>query len=293
MKIKNIFRIVKNLLVKHFYKKPNVLSSIDTVDYIVKNRCSISRYGDGELSVMEGIGISFQDANETLAKKLKNVAKNTDTKMMVCIPDIFDKKRYNKKILKDSSCKFWDNEKLKREFLWRKYFESQSVLGDALISRFYMRNLHKSGVDEYVKKLKKIWDKRDIIFIEGKDSRLGYHNNLFDNSSSIKRILCPQKNAFDKYDEIVATIQKEAKKSDLIVLALGPTATAMAYDLHKLGFQALDLGHIDIEYEWFRMKATEKVPIPSKHVNECNSLGETSQNNLDKEYLDQIVARLY
>jgi len=41
------------------------------------------------------------------------------------------------------------------------------------------------------KKLKKIWDGKDIIIIESEKSRLGVGNDLFDNTKSIKRILCP------------------------------------------------------------------------------------------------------
>ena len=40
-------------------------------------------------------------------------------------------------------------------------------------------------------------------------------------------------------------------KDKLFILALGPMATVLAYDLARLGYRALDLGHIDIEYEWF------------------------------------------
>ena len=55
-------------------------------------------------------------------------------------------------------------------------------------------------------------------------------------------------------------------KDDLLILALGPAATVLAYELSGER-QCLDLGHIDIEYEWFRMGATTKVAIPSKYVN--------------------------
>ncbi len=40
---------------------------------------------------------------------------------------------------------------------------------------------------------------------------------------------------------------------------LGPTAKLLSYDLTKRGYQAIDLGHIDSEYEWFQMKAESKV----------------------------------
>lgn len=183
-------------------------------------------------------------------------------------------------------------EKIKREFLWRKHFNKSKVLGDAFISRFYLRKKDKSEVGTYVQKLKLIWKNRDIIFVEGKNSRLGYGNDLFDNAKSIKRILCPAENAFIKYNEILTSVKTNAKKDNLLILALGPTATVLAFDLYKAGFQALDLGHIDIEYEWFKMKATSKVPVPGKHVNECNDMGEMNKENLNQNYLKQILEEI-
>ena len=38
-------------------------------------------------------------------------------------------------------------------------------------------------------------------------------------------------------------------KKNLILISLGPTATVLAYDLSKLGYQAIDIGHTDLEYE--------------------------------------------
>ena len=43
----------------------------------------------------------------------------------------------------------------------------------------------------------------------------------------------------------------------------------LAYDLSELGYRALDIGHVDIEYEWFLQKATEKVKISGKYTSEA------------------------
>ena len=51
--------------------------------------------------------------------------------------------------------------------------------------------------------------------------------------------------------------------------ALGPTATILAYDLAKDNYWTIDIGHIDIEYIWFLKKATEKIAIEGRHVNEA------------------------
>ena len=55
--------------------------------------------------------------------------------------------------------------------------------------------------------------------------------------------------------------------------------------------QALDIGHIDIEYEWYRTGATTKTVVVGKATQEAHTSGE---NVLvaDPEYWIQIVARV-
>ena len=39
----------------------------------------------------------------------------------------------------------------------------------------------------------------------------------------------------------------------LILLMLGPTAKVLGFQLSREGYQAIDIGHIDSEYEWYQM----------------------------------------
>ena len=133
-----------------------------------------------------------------------------------------------------------------------------------------------------------MWDSENLLIVEGAYSRLGVSNDLFDNAKSIKRILCPQENAFDRYDIILNCIKK-SYHGELIILALGMTATVLAYDLAKEKIRALDLGHIDVEYEWYRMGATHKIPIPGKQMSECHG-GSCNSTSSDIRYLNQIIA---
>jgi len=134
-----------------------------------------------------------------------------------------------------------------------------------------------------------IWQEKDILIIEGTGSRLGYKNDLFGNAKSVRRILCPPENAFQKYDEILELSVKHAK-GKLVLLALGMTATVLAFDLAKKGFRTIDLGHIDIEYEWYRMKAKTKVPVPFRYMNEVSS--RDIEEIIDKVYLSQIIGEV-
>ena len=139
----------------------------------------------------------------------------------------------------------------------------------------------------YIKHLKKIWNGRDLCIIEGTQSRLGVGNDLFSNSNSIVRILCPALSAFSKYEEILSAA-KNISKDKLVLIALGQTATVLAYDLAENGYQAIDIGHIDVEYEWFLMKAKEKVALPNKFVNEVDD-GRKFTREQDSSYLKEII----
>lgn len=146
----------------------------------------------------------------------------------------------------------------------------------------------KTHSSHYFDFLKTIWENRDIVIIEGEESRLGVGNDLFSNTNSISRILCPKENAYKKYDEIFS-FARNLDKNKLILIALGATATVLAYDLHREGFQALDVGHVDIEYEWMKMGAMEKLPIKGKYVNEAKD-GREVINLQDELYKSQIIS---
>ena len=135
----------------------------------------------------------------------------------------------------------------------------------------------------YVDKLKSIWNNQDVLLVEGEFSRNGVGNDLFDNAKSLERILCPVKDAFNKYDEILSSIRLHGK-GKLVLMALGMTATVLAKDLLVDGIWAIDLGHIDTEYEWFRMKAKKKVAISYKIVNEVADKGDYQYLPEGREY---------
>jgi len=149
--------------------------------------------------------------------------------------------------------------------------------------------IKKKGIKKYIKQLKKIWDKKEVLIIEGRQSRLGIGNDLFDNMKSIQRIICPKENSFNIYDKIIKEVLKVSKKR-LILIALGPTATILSYDLYKLGYQAIDIGHVDIEYEWHLRKAKERIKIENKYVNEASNGRKNISKIKDKNYYNQIIS---
>ena len=261
-----------------------------TLDKIIKDKCSISRLGDGEFDLIWGIGIRYQKVNEKLRKKLLQILRSNEEKLLVGIGNALDFNYLEK--YTDSASNFWRGWTRDNKFRILKLLSKRKQYYSAQISRFYMDYNDKSNAEAYLKKLKALWDKKDVLIVEGEFSRLGVGNDLFDNMNSVQRIICPAENAFDIYEEILKEILKYGKDK-LILLALGPTATVLAYDLYKAGYWAVDIGHVDIEYEWFLRKATEKIKIETKYVNEAKDGEKDIQNVYDKKYESEIVSKLH
>ena len=255
----------------------------DSLDFIIKNKSSVVRFGDGEINIISGSSIPYQQYDVSLAKYLKKIIGMSSTEqMLVCLPDVFERQeRYN------DFCKdFWRGHLSYYKELYKEICKADWY-GSTFISRPYIDLQDKSESAGYFEHLKQLWKERDLLLVEGCTSRVGVGNDLFDEVKSIKRIICPSKDAWFQYGEILENTMKYAEKR-LVLIMLGPTAKVLAYELAMRGYQAIDLGHIDSEYEWFQMGATHKVKLPNKHTAEHN-YDENIVFEEDSEYKSQIV----
>ncbi len=264
---------------------PQIASIEETIQKIVREGCSVSRFGDGEILLTNNKAIGFQKADSKLGERLKEVLQSNADGHIVCLSDTFtDIYRYNRK-----ARRFWRTHFFIYGHIWDNLLISNKQYYNTFVTRPYMDFAQKTQCGKWFHDMQAIWQDRNIIFIEGEKSRLGVGNDLFHNAKSIKRILCPPTSAFDKYDSIVNEAIKQ-NKDVLFLIALGPTATVLAYDLHKKGYQAIDIGHVDIEYEWWRMNAKRKVKIQNKYVNEA--VGGNIVSVAGEEYESQIIAKI-
>ena len=267
-------------------KNPAIISIDDTINYILNHRVSVSRFGEGEIRLINNESIEFQTYDPELAKKLTSIIKSNKQDILVCIPDIFSG-------LNDytaSTKYFWRRHLKVYNKTWLNLLVTKKQYYNALITRPFICFSDKSTSKQAFEKIKRIWFKKDIVTIEGEKSRLGVGNDLFSGANSIQRIICPAKNAFSIYEKILAAM-KSIPTSNIILIALGPTATALAFDLYLLGYHALDIGHLDIEYEWYLMNAVTKIKIPNKYTNEAPG-GDEPDDIFDEKYISQIVKRI-
>lgn len=263
-----------------------VLGILDTLNYIMAHNSSVARFGDGEMDIITGHSIPYQDYDENLANELKEIiSSESNESLVICLSDVFERlDRYNQEAVD-----FW-KQHLNNNYVYYKSLCKAPWYGSTFISRPYMDLVDKSLSNMYFKNIKNLWDKRDILIVEGVNSRSGVGNDLFDNANSVERIICPSKNAYSKIDEIESLIERHAENK-LVLLILGPTAKVLAKRLSIKKFQAIDMGHIDSEYEWFKMKATTKVKLDHKHTAEHN-FDEYITFIEDDTYNSQIVERI-
>lgn len=268
-------------------KQPKIKNTIETLEYIYTTHCSVSRFGDGEFKWIAGIKQnSFQDDAEDMSNRLKEIIVSNLDNHIVCIPDRF----YTLSECRKDSKIYWAEFMRHYRKKWINLLDIKKVYYDTNISRLYYAHNDIKITEKSVCLWKKIWNHQNIVIVEGEFTKLGVGNDLFSNANSVKRIICPAKNAWNKYDEILIKTKEIASNDNLILIALGPTATVMAFDLSKAGYWAIDIGHIDIEYEWFLLGANEKVPIKGKYTNESNN--DLLETSVDLLYDNQIVAKI-
>ncbi len=268
---------------KSFFFKPRILSKEETIRRIVEEGKSISRFGDGEFAaIVEQKRWNFQRESKELSLKLQEVLKTDDDNLLIGLHPTFYMNLFDYPEDEADGVRAYMQPMVRR--LHARLLNPDKIYANALF-----HNIHS---DDDICTLKRIWDKRACVFIEGIHTGMGVGNDLFDNCKSIERILGPAENAIDKYDKIIKTVTGQPQDK-LILLALGPTATALSYDLNKLGYQAVDIGHIDLIYEAYLRKLPNlySVDIPFKY---CSRDERVSGRNIpdidDSVYKSQVIA---
>lgn len=263
---------------------PLIYTIDETLDYILDQKISICRFGDGEFNLIDGQSIGFQRASPQLSYKLNSVLASKDKNVLICLPGILTyPNEYTRK-----TRLFWNRLLVNKRKEWYQHIDLSCQYGNSDITRCYIGIKNKTNTQTYFKKIKHLWKDKSILLVEGTQSRLGVGNNLFSESKNIRRILCPAIDAFESYARIITSIVNHASKEDLILIALGPTATVLAFDLAKLGYTAFDIGNIDNEYEWYLAGAKKKVRNPMKFSMEVPG-GADTEDCLDTSYIQEII----
>lgn len=219
-----------------------------TMDKIYNEKCSICRYGDGEIYHLfrdnPKYGSGGQSCSSEFRNKLINIFDNKNKKILIGFSGYFDhddiiEKNYIYKLSKGTE-RFIEKYKVKL----LKEFPSilNTKLYSAEISR--LQQLKEENKNYVINIFNKLFNENECIFI-GNEHVINLikkkYKNLF---KKIEFIPAPKSNAYESYgiiiNEIFATKNITEK---LILISLGPTATIMSFELAQQGYWTIDIGH--------------------------------------------------
>ena len=290
--VEQIKRLIKDILAQIDYslyrmglKKCNIkVHTIEeTIEELINTDKSLIRYGDGEITMIRGRSLLLQQVEPEIIEGMKRLLAYEHDNLIIAIPYIFD----DLSIYIKKSEKFWKDHLLFSRKYYEKYCNPDREYYNSFISRFYYFMNDKSKCGIWIEKIKEIWKDKDIVVVEGGRTHNGVGNDLLDSARSIERIIGPSSDAYAKLDEIMDCC-RQYPKDRLFLISLGIAAKFLAEKLFLEGYRALDIGHLDMEYEWYIHKASKKEKIPKHDI-----ISEEANLNAGyQKYLSQIKQRV-
>lgn len=283
--VKKILAQASYLLYRTGIKKGAVkVNTIDeTIDELLHTQKSIVRFGDGEITMIRGRDLAFQEVNPDISEGLKRILGYDNEELIVAIPEIFGDLR----IYRKDSRYFWKDHLLFSRKVYLECCNDKRTYGNAYISRFYYPMEDKSKCGQWIECMKQIWKDKDVVVVEGERTHNGVGNDLLDSARSVERIIGPSTQAYAKVDEIMECC-REYPKDRLFLISLGIAAKFLTEKLFNEGYRVLDIGHLDMEYEWYLHKAVKKEKIPKHDIISEEANREAGYG----EYLSQIKKRI-
>jgi glycosyltransferase family protein len=220
----------------------SVRSEWDTLSAIGERRASLARYGDGEMEIMMGRGIHFQEYDRELARRLREILRAPSSRFLVGIPN-FSALQINSAVRRQN----WERYRLMFSHLIRRGAEYHSA--------FISRPAGIVGLESaaYFQAFEPIWSGRDVVLIHHSADTATHP--LFRQAQSISHLACAPQHAFREYPALLERASAHLRAPEtLFLIAAGPTAGVLAWDLAQRGAQALDIGHLTKSYDWFLRK---------------------------------------
>jgi len=206
---------------------PDVLDEDATLEQLHQGR-SIARYGDGEFKMCEGNGIKSQNEDASLSAELARILYDPGD-CLVGIPNItpatIDRMEIGQKK------EFWEKQ---RRFLY--LLED----GRSYVSSFITRPDSAPWINraKYWARLEQLWIDQEVTLVRGSGKSLTGEDLI--GAGMVTEIIGPRQHAWSARDELLERIGRPKR----VLLCLGPSATALAVRLCRVGVQAIDLGHV-------------------------------------------------
>ena len=203
---------------------PQVLTAKQSLKLIAEKRASVGRFGDGEYKLIRGKSLRFQSAVPELVVRLKQVFYSNVPGFYVGFREIADYQ---------NRPQFFAHEKHNLIRNWQLFAK--------LSNELYLSSYLSGIMDLTVWNL--VFHGREIILITNSEMEsVATQTKLFCKAAKLHFIQAPAEQAFSQYDSLLNQAS-EHREDCLYLLACGPVATVLAFDLHNSGRQAVDIGH--------------------------------------------------
>lgn len=251
----------------------------ETIEELIRTDKSLVRFGDGEITMIRGRSLSFQQVEPEIREGLKRLLSYQHENLLVAIPEIFG----DLSIYRKESRQFWKDHLLFGRKVYETCCNTEKKYYNAYITRFYYPIADKNQCGAWIENIRRIWKDKDVVVVEGEKTHNGVGNDLLDTARSVERIIGPSEQAYRKVDEILECC-KEYPKDRLFLVSLGVAAKFLTEKLFLEGYRVIDIGNLDMEYEWYLRKAEYKEKIEKHDI-----IGEEANRNAGYEiYLKQI-----
>jgi hypothetical protein len=221
-----------------------IINEINTLKKILNNKYSICRFGDGELyHIMNSNNkvIGRQKCSNEIKNKLIEIFLSDKDNILIGISGFLTnnfeiEERYI--LYTDYMKKFIKNT---NNNIYKKFPE---IVNKEFYSAEITKITNLKNPEEIIKLFDKLFIDNKIIFV-GNKIVIDLVKKLYINKfKEIQFIETPILNAYELYSDIKnQCIAMNNCKEYVYLLSIGITATILSYDLAKLGYMAIDLGH--------------------------------------------------
>jgi hypothetical protein len=242
-KIKNTYNINTDIVIH---------TNMETLQKLQKGY-SIARYGDGEFLLMINKDMLYESFNESLKNRLIQVlTQNDNDKLLLGIPNMYFRHDvYVSQTIRGKQLYIHWNNNIRLFVPENMHLFNRKEYYSSFFTQLYAYSNEENKIN--FTELKKVWNNKNIVLYMNEfvyKNTEDIRKKIFSNTISVIHEVVPSTKAWEKYDDILNSVKKY-NIDTLIIVCCGATATIMAYDVSKLGYQIIDLGQFieDINYD--------------------------------------------
>ncbi len=219
--------------------KAKILDANQTADAVISGK-SLIRLGDGEMRIMRGLSIGYQDYTDELFSEFCAIRDTAEClgdgcPYLLCVPKRFMSASSLSLLKKRKYASSWAEARL----YFKRKFPKSFTYGDAFVFSVENRG-------EYERIFTSLCQ-RNVIFVHNDEIYASTFARQY--GASVHFIPCPKRNAHSSAREIemaiLDMIASSAWKQDevSVIISAGPCAKALVLRLSLKGYHAIDAGH--------------------------------------------------